>query len=215
MLKKLRELNPTLRLYDVTDPAFAPYGRILHMDVSEIIAQAQKLEKPENGSSYLPSVPAFEALKIADEIKQAVFGTLDTQVGYCYGYSNTLNATEWHFSSELNIAVTPLVLILGLRSDIKDGKMNAADMKAFYLPAGTAVEVYATTTHFCPCQVEPDGFGCVVALPQGTNTPLEGAVSDRFLFRRNKWIIAHEENSGLIERGVLPGIYGENYKIKY
>ena len=215
MLKKLQELNPTLRLYDVTDPAFAPYGRVLQMDVSEITAEAEKLEKPANGSTYLLSVPAFEALQIADEIKNAVFGTLDTQVGYCYGYSDTLNATEWHFSSELNIAVTPLVLILGQRADIKAGKLDSADMKAFYLPAGTVVEVYATATHFCPCQVQESGFGCVVALPKGTNTPLETPTADPLLFRRNKWLLAHEQNEGLIARGAVAGIFGENYKIKF
>lgn len=214
MLKRLQELNPTLRLYDVTDEAFAPYGRVLSMDVGDITTEASKMGMPESGSVYLPSVAAFEALAIADEIRETVFGTLDTQLGYCYGYCDMLGATEWHCSSELNIAVTPLVLILGLRSDIKDGKMNSADMKAFYLPAGTVVEVYATTTHFCPCQTEAQGFGCVVGLPKGTNTPLASGGNDPLLFRRNKWLLAHEDNAAIIERGAVAGIYGENYQIK-
>ena len=88
-------------------------------------------------------------------------------------------------------------------------------MKAFYVPAGTLIEVYATTLHFCPCQVSDAGFGCVVALPLGTNVPLDYAVSDPLLFRKNKWILAHEENQTLIDRGVVAGVYGVNYKINY
>lgn len=77
------------------------------------------------------------------------------------------------------------------------------------------VEVYATSLHFCPCQVSDEGFGCVVALPKGTNVPLEEAAEDPLLFRKNKWIIAHAENEGLIQRGVIPGIIGPDYKIEY
>jgi hypothetical protein len=63
--------------------------------------------------------------------------------------------------------------------------------------------------------VSDSGFGCVVALPTGTNTPLEGAVADKLLFRKNKWIVAHNENSALIQRGVAAGICGKNFEIKY
>jgi hypothetical protein len=35
------------------------------------------------------------------------------------------------------------------------------------------------------------------------------------LFRKNKWLIAHEANQGLIEKGVTSGIVGVNYEIKY
>jgi len=216
MLKKLQELNPTLKIFDVASDEFSEYGRIIAgMDTCEIIRVAEGIRRPSFGSEYLPSVKEFEELGIYSEIKEKVFGTLDTQVGYCHGYSDTLGATEWHHSSEFNIAITPLVLILAKRSDIKDGKLDSSLMKAFYLPAGTAVEVYATTTHFCPCQVTDGGFGCVVALPQGTNVPLTEKCQDPLLFRRNKWIICHNENTSLIERGVVAGIYGENYKINY
>ena len=216
MLESLILKNPTLKLYSVDSEQFSEYGRVIeNIDPTEIIAEAEKIAMPENGSVYLPSVAEFEALPVAEDIKNIGFGTLDTQVGYCYGYSNVLGATEWHYSSEINIAITPLVLILGKRSDIRDGKMDSASMKAFYLPRGCVVEVYATSTHFCPCQVEVGGFGCVVALPRGTNTPLDREYGDKLLFRKNKWIICHEENEALINRGVVAGIYGENYKINY
>lgn len=216
MLDRLKKLNENVKLFDVYSEEFSEYGRVLNdVDVSELIREAQRLEFPESGSVYLASVDTLEATEAAERIKELVFGTLDTQIGYCYGYSNMLNAAEWHFSSELNVAVTPLVLILGKRSDIKNGRLCSGDMKAFYVPAGAVIEVYATTLHFCPCQVSDGGFGCIVGLPTATNTPLDAPVDDKLLFRKNKWILAHEQNSALIERGVVAGIYGENYKINY
>ena len=186
MLAKLKELNPTLALYDVTDPAFAAYGRIVDMDTSDILRVADAMERPTNGAAYLASVPEFKALSIHSEIRERIFGTLATQTGYCHGRNSVLNATEWHHSSELNIAVTPIVLILGKRADFKDGVMDSADMKAFYLPRGVAVEVYADSTHYCAIQVSDEGFGAVVSLPKDTNTPLEEEVSDPLLFAKNK-----------------------------
>lgn len=216
MLEKLKKLNPEIELYDVSNKEFAPFGRIIKsLDATEIIETAKKIPNPESGSSYLPSVEDFEVLKIASEIENELFGSLPTQIGYCWGHSNFLNATEWHTSSEFNIAVTPLVLILGHIWDIEDGKIDSSKFKAFYLPAGTVVEVYATSLHFCPCEVSKDGFGCVVGLPTGTNTDLTVKKDDPMLFRKNKWIIAHVDNEALKNKGVVAGITGTNYEIKY
>jgi len=216
MLQWLREKNPDIEIISVESEAFAPYGRVIRdLDTADIIKAAKEIENPSEGSSYLPTVEAFEQLPVAKTIQNRFFGTLPAQVGYCWGHSNFLNATEWHTSSEINIAVTPLVLLLGHIWQIQDGKIDSSDFRAFYLPAGTAVEVYATSLHFCPCEVEAGGFGCVVALPAGTNTNLEEAVEDKLLFRKNKWIICCEDNQDLIQRGVVSGITGCNYEIKY
>lgn len=216
MLNILKEKNPYIKLYSVNDSEFKTFGRVItDLDTSEIIAAAEKIERPEAGSAYSPREESFERLQIADQIKKEFFGTLPTQIGYCHGHNSLLNAAEWHFSSEINIAVTPLVLILGHVWDIENGKIDSSSFKAFYLPKGTAAEVYATTLHFCPCETEKSGFGCVVGLPLGTNTPLEEEADNPLLFRRNKWIIAHVENSSLISKGVVSGITGKNFEIKY
>ena len=216
MIENLKKLNPDIKLYDVNSPEFAVFGRIIKsIDVAEITSVAKQIANPENGSSYQPKVEAFEKLDIAETIKIEFFGSMPTQIGYCSGHNNFLNATEWHTSSEINIAITPLVLILGHIWDIKDGKIDSSDFKAFYLPEGTAVEVYSTSLHFCPCEVEKSGFGCVVGLPQGTNTDLDIIPDNKMLFRKNKWIIAHVDNKALIDRGVVAGITGTNYEIKY
>ena len=216
MLNNLKLKNPDIKLYSVNSEEFKTFGRVITgLDTSEIIKAAEKISRPALGSAYTPSEESFEKLVIADEIKTKYFGTLPTQIGYCHGHNSLLNAAEWHMSSEINIAVTPLVLILGHIWDIENEKTDSSKFTAFYLPAGTVAEVYSTTLHFCPCEVENGGFGCIVGLPLGTNTPLETEASDPLLFRKNKWLIAHNDNKALISRGVLPGISGENFKINY
>ena len=216
MLNYLKEKNKDLALYDIYSEEFSEYGRVISdIDVSQTLAAAKHIPLPKEGTVYLPSVPQLEACDEKKQISDRIFGTLDVQIGYCCGYSSMLNAAEWHFSSELNVAITPLVLILGKRSDIRNGWIDSGVMKAFYVPEGAAIEIYATTLHFCPCQISDSGFGCVVGLPTGTNTPLDECSEDPLLFRKNKWILAHRENEALISRGVVPGINGENYKIEY
>lgn len=215
MLKKLQEANDDLPVYGVDSAEFAAYGRVLALDTQEIVAAGKAVGMPEQGVRYVPSLDVFEKLPIAEELRRELFGTLPIQVGYCYGYNSYMNATEWHTASEINIAVTPVVLILGLRSDVKENRLDSATMKAFYLPQGTAVEVYATSTHYTPCQAEYGGFGCVVALPKGTNLQLNETCKDPLLTAQNKWLLAHEGNETLLARGCFPGLYGKNYKINY
>ena len=216
MLENLKAKNPEIEFYSVEDVAFAPYGRVVRdFDASAILAAAKEIPLPADGASYVATEPTFESLETAAHIRDRFYGELPTQVGYCWGYNTMLNATEWHTSSEINIAVTPLVLLLGHLWDVKDGKINSSKFKAFYVPAGSVLEVYATSLHYCPCQAQDSGFGCVVALPAHTNTPMERSAEERLLFQKNKWLIAHEDNAGLIGKGVFGGISGINFTIKY
>ncbi len=201
-----------MKIYSITDPEFLDYGVILDVDVSEILAVAEKIAMPESGSAYELSRPEFEELDIAKEIELKYFGGIKTQTGYCYGKSNRMDALEWHKNSEINIAVTDMILLLGKVQDVKDGRYDSANVKAFKVPKGAVIEVYATTMHFCPINTEESGFGCVVILPVGTNTVLQQKSPDKLLFKTNKWLIAHEDNTALIEKGVHPGIYGENFE---
>ncbi len=214
MLETLKKLNPKINFFSVNDAEFNTYGRKISLDTDEIIKVAEGIALPDAGSKYEPAMPSFETLPVAKEITQEYFGQLDAQIGYCWGYSNRLNALEWHTSSEINIAVTDIVLILARRQDLVDNKMDSADTKAFYLPKGTAVEVYGDTLHFCPCMVAASGFGCVVALPRGTNTPLQGR-QQGLLWAKNKWLIAHNDNAPLLARGAVAGISGENFEVNF
>ena len=202
-----------MKIYRITDKEFKDFGAVVDVDATEIISVAEKIELPAEGAVYELSREDFEATDFAKAIERKVFGEIKTQNGYCYGHSNMLNALEWHKNSEVNVAVTDMILLLGKVQDIEDGKYDSAKVKAFEVKKGEVIEVYATTMHFCPIETSAGGFGCVVILPVGTNTVLDEPSTDEFLFKKNKWIMAHNDNADLISKGVKPGIYGENYKL--
>ena len=203
-----------MKIYSVTDSEFARFGRVIDIDTAEIVKVGENFYMPKDGSKYVAAVLEFEILDIMRKIKNDCFGGLDTQLGYCYGHNSSLNALEWHKCSEINIGVTELILLLGDLRDLEDGnRFSSENVRAFRLKKGQAIEVYATTLHFCPIETEKSGFGCVVGLLKGTNTDLEEKSDDRLLFRKNKWLIAHEDNAALLEKGVFGGIYGENYTL--
>ncbi len=215
MLNKLKELNPDIKIYSIRDEEFKKYGYVLDIDTDEIVQACNELGLPDDGSSYSLSVDKLENLKCSKLLREKAFGGCETQIGLCCGYNSYMNALEFHKSSEINVATTPLVLILGLQYEMKGGEYSSDKIKAFYLEKGDAVEVYGTSMHFCPCQVSDDGFSCVVVLPKDTNDLLDSPTNDKLLFKKNKWLICHDKNSALIEKGVYPGIHGTNYRIKY
>ena len=138
------------------------------------------------------------------------------QIGYCNGNNYLLNAVEYHRDSEINVAVTDMILILGKEQDITpEQTYDSSKMEAFLVPAGTVIEVYATTLHYAPCNVAESGFKAVVVLPKGTNTDLDpytkATKEDEMLFARNKWLLSHPEAN--IE-GSVAGIQGENLSVR-
>lgn len=216
MLQIIKELNTNIPIYSVNDKEFLSYGRILNgYDVSEMLQECEKIKMPEVGSKYELSIPALERLDIAKKLKNDCFGELDIQVGLCWGYNKLLNGLEYHKSSEINIAVTPMLLLLGKVYEMDGLKFDSCNIKGFFVEKGQVIEVYGTSLHFCPCQVNENGFSSVVVLHKGTNELLDNVASEPLLFKKNKWLICHEKNSGLIEKGIYPGIYGENFEIRY
>lgn len=202
----------------VTDREFKKYGRVLkNYDCKEIIEKMKNTPLPSD-VIYEPSIKELEELKIYKELEHREYGGLPIQIGYCNGNNYLLNAVEYHRSSEINIAVTDIVLLLGAQQDIEeDYSYDTSKIEAFMVPAGTIIEVYATTLHYAPCNVSEDGFKCVVVLPKNTNLPLESNTEktgeDALLFARNKWLIGHKETD-LGEQGAFIGLVGKNISIK-
>jgi hypothetical protein len=215
MLEKLKKLNPDIPLYSIHDKEFSEYGKVIDFDAKEITDICNQTQMPENGSIYQAVDKRLEAASGADFLKKTLMGGLSAQIGICYGYNTKLGGLEYHNCSEINVAATPMVLILGKRNQMKGAEFSSDDAVAFYLDKGDTVEIFATSLHFCPCQISNSGFCSVVVLSEGTNTDLDFDNTDRLLFRKNKWIICHDENDALIQKGVYPGIHGVNYEIKY
>lgn len=204
-----------MNIQKVTDASFGKYGKVLSdYDLSRLLKEMEHTPLPKD-VIYVPSVEELEALPVASDFQRRAYGGLPIQIGYCNGDNHKLNALEYHRSSEINVAVTDLILLIGRQQDIEaDYSYDTGRVEAFLVPAGTAIEVYATTLHYAPCTAAEGGFRCVVILPAGTNTELTFAPGedgeDRLITAKNKWLIAHEDAK--IE-GAFCGLKGENLSV--
>ena len=206
-----------MKLYSVSDPAFRPYGKVLEgYDTTALVAAMQTVPMPASGTAYEPSIDALEACGIFDEMRDRAYGGMPIQIGMCWGYNTKLNCLEYHRDSEVNVGETDFVLLLAKEDEIEDGMLDTAKVKAFRVPAGVAVEVYATTLHYAPCQTAETGFRVAVVLPKGTNTEKPAFEpkneEDTWMTARNKWLLAHPDSSEAAS-GAYIGLTGENIDI--
>ena len=109
------------------------------------------------------------------------------------------------------------ILLLARQDEICDGVLDTAKVKAFWVPAGTLIECYATTLHYAPCHTDPNkGFQVLIALPKGTNTDKPAITpktpEDQLLWACNKWLLAHPESSEAAA-GAAVRLEGENIDI--
>lgn len=221
LLKRLNEVND-FKILSVYDREFETYGRIVEgydfSDLTEYIEH--KTQIPESGNVYVASVAELENTAVCNKLINRLYGGMDIQIGFCNGRNSTYNGFEYHKGSELNIAITDMVLVLGHTWQIRDNKFYVGDEKVFFVPAGVAIEMYQTTLHLSPCKVCDGGFKDIVVLPRGTNTPLdkkpgESCGEDALLLMKNKWVIAHKDRKPLVDQGAHIGLIGENKEVKY
>ena len=207
-----------MKIYSVYDKEFKPYGKVLGgYDTAELTCAMNRIGLPEEGTAYEPSIKSLEDCSVFDELRDRAYGGMPVQLGMCWGRNTKLNCLEYHKDSEINIGAGDFVLLLALMSDIEDGKLDTAKVKAFRAPAGAAVEVYETALHYAPCHVDAEeGFRVAVVLPRGTNTPAPEITAaneeDRLLWARNKWLLAHPE-SGEAAASAYIGLAGENINL--
>lgn len=222
MLEKLRVKNPHIHIHSVFDPEFQRFGEVL--DVSEFVPLIEYLDMhtsvPAVGNEYVPHLTDLEVVVSGSSVIHNAFGLVPLEYGYVNGNNSKLNALEFHKSSEINVCVTPLVLLLASIHDIENSAIHSSKVRAFYIPENTAIEVYSTTLHFSPCKVVDSGFKCAVILPYGTNMEFirakgnQGKYSE-FLFKTNKWLLNHPENTRMVELNAINAILGENIEIYY
>ena len=206
-----------MKIYSVSDHAFKPYGKVLTgFDTAALVAAMKTIPMPESGTAYEPGIEVLEACGIFNEMRDRAYGGMPIQIGMCWGYNTKLNCLEYHRDSEVNVGETDFVLLLAKEDEIEDGMLDTAKVKAFRVPAGTAVEVYGTTLHYAPCQTTEAGFRVAVVLPKGTNTEkpvFEAKIEeDTWLTARNKWLLAHPDSSEA-KTGAHIGLTGKNIDI--
>ena len=162
-----------MKIYSVFDPEFHAYGQIvdgMEDTVAPLLEALAKTPLPE-GTDYVPEEPLMQSLPEAQVISDHCYGGMPVQLGWCNGHNTKLNCLEYHRDSEFNLGTENFILLLAKQSDIVDGVLDTAKVKAFWAPAGALVEVYATTLHYAPCHMDAaKGFRVMVALPKLTNT---------------------------------------------
>ena len=208
-----------MKIYSVYDPQFKPYGQIvdgLAPEIDQILRQLKETPLPD-GVEYVPEDPSLQALPAAKAVSDHLFGGMPVQLGWCNGHNTRLNCLEYHRDSEFNLGTENFILLLARQEEIADGVLDTAKVKAFWVPAGTMVECYATTLHYAPCHADVEkGFRVLVALPKYTNTDKPEIApktwEDRLLWARNKWLLAHAEASEAAD-GAYIGLTGENIDI--
>ena len=208
-----------MKIYSVFAPEFKPYGQVvdgMEETVQEILDVLK--DAPQGaGVDYVPEYEPLQELPAMVEISEHCYGGMPVQLGWCNGHNTRLNCLEYHRDSEFNLGTEDFILLLAKQDEIESGVLNTAKVKAFKVPAGTLVEVYATTLHYAPCHCDASkGFRVLVALPQRTNTD-KPAISnksseDKRLWARNKWLLAHPDSSEA-QQGAHIGLVGENIDI--
>ena len=205
-----------MEIKKITDPAFLKYGRVIRdIDLTELVAAMADTPCPED-TVYVASDAKLESLPVCKTLSDVYYGEMPIQIGYCNGHNKKLNAFEYHRDSELNIAQSDAVLILGLRADVtEDMTYDTSKAEAFLVPAGCGVEVFATTLHYAPANPGEEGFRVAIVLPRGTNFDLTtahgGSGEDGHLTAVNKWLLGHPE--GGLGEGAPLGLIGENLSI--
>lgn len=208
-----------MKIYSVSDPEFRAYGQIVDgmEDTVREILNVLKDAPQGSGVDYVPEYAPLQELPAMVEISEHCYGGMPVQLGWCNGHNTKLNCLEYHRDSEFNLGTEDFILLLAKQDEIEDGVLDTGKVKAFKVPAGVLVEVYATTLHYAPCHCdESKGFRVLVALPQGTNMDkpvISGKTTeDKRLWARNKWLLAHPESSEA-KQGAYIGLAGKNIDI--
>ncbi|MBO6159728.1 MAG: DUF4867 family protein [Firmicutes bacterium] len=208
-----------MHIYQVTDPQFAPYGQVVEgFDTKNLVEALAKTTQPAEGTAYVPSEPILEALEEKKFAEDHLYGGMPVQLGWCNGFNTKLNCLEYHRDSEFNLGTEDFILLLAKEGEIENGQLDTAKVKAFRVPAGVLVEVFASTLHYAPCHTDPaKGFRVMVALPAKTNTEMPEnfvpvTTEDQKLWARNKWLLAHAESKEAA-KGAYVGLAGENIDI--
>jgi hypothetical protein len=209
-----------MKIKSVFGHSFERYGKVLTgYDVKELLSKLDSTtEKPKDKVIYTPGDAGLESLPVAKQFSTNAYGGMPIQAGFCNGRGSALNAEEYHKCSEVNYSTTGLVLLLALPGDVHDRILDSRDVRGFYLPPHTLIEIHPRVLHFAPCRIKDSGFNCLVVLERGTNEPLDSVDpsapgEEGLLWMRNKWLLCHPD-SPQAQKGAFVGIAGENLTLR-
>lgn len=219
MLEQLKQMNSNLQIFTTKDKEFQQYGRSLDIDATSLIdylsSQTEKDEiKNAAKASYVTDREDLHDFVCIPQIQKDIFGYLPIQTGVVKGRNQSLTGTEFHQGSEVNVAVTDCLLVLGNKYDMIDNTIDVSQMDVFYVEKGEVLEIYPTTLHYTPIEANNEGFSLVVILIEGTNTDIDFE-KNSMLCKKNKWYVCHSSQTAKIEQGFRVGLTGDLLTIKY
>lgn len=217
-----------MKYYEVTDPLFAQYGRIITGIDTEPICDVLRTLPLNDGMTYVASEPQLEALEAYSFFQNHVFAGMPIQMGYVTGKNSRLDCLEHHMCSEIIMDTEDVIMLLARRSDIEyvddaqsafgvKMRLDTSNVVAFAVPAGCVVELYNSTLHFAPCGIsESHEYRGLVVLSQGTNTERPTihpqSVEDETIWAKDNWLLAHPQ-SVAASQGAYVGLVGDNIDI--
>lgn len=207
-----------MKILPVTDPSFRNYGQILTgYDLGPMLDMLESVTPLPEGTVYQPEQAELMALPAAGELSKRAYGGMPIQIGWCNGHNTKLNCLEYHRDSELDVGTRDFILLVAKREEMENGRLDTGKVRAYFCPAGTMVELYATTLHYAPCSARKgEGFKVAIVLPKGTNGSRPdirpGNAEDEILWASNKWLLAHA-GSGEAAQGAPVRLDGENIDI--
>lgn len=219
MLNELRKLNSEIKLYTTDDKEFCKYGRVINIDNDNIVdyfssKKEQNEIKNSVKSNYITHIPNLPFDPNIEKIKHDIFGELPIQVGIVKGRNQSLTGTEYHQGSEVNIAITDCILVLGSKYDMINETIDISQMEIFYIKKGQTIEIYSSTLHYTPIETNTNGFSMLVILLEGTNTDIEFK-NGEMLCKKNKWYVCHPSQTEKIKLGFKVGLTGDLLTLFY
>jgi hypothetical protein len=223
LLQRLNNLNHGLTILPLDDKSFLRYGRVYkNLKVDGYLDYLDKHARPSEDVYYEGDIVGtqFNREEFLPIINSVFGGMGDVQVGMCHGKNKKLNALEYHKGSEVLITGTDMVILMGHADDIDwpQGTFDTSKVQAYLVPRGTIYEIAAKVLHFAPAHInEDEGFKLVVFLPRGTNDALDFTPTSEgeeiLLLGKNKWFLAHAEDTGSVAMGAHIGLTGKNITV--
>lgn len=129
------------------------------------------------------------------------------EVGTCSGQNLKLTGVEYHQGSETIIAITDCILILGRLQDVDKYTYDTSLMEYFYIHEGECLELYSTTLHYAPCQIDQTGFAIICILVRDTNKECLPSCNPT-LFKYNKFVINYPSQIDSFGVNAVPRLQG-------
>lgn len=216
-LIEFQKNNPTYKIIPVSDPSFAQYGAVYSSYDLDSIGKIMETIPNPSGTKYIENIPELTKDQTIQSIARDLFAGMPVSVGATIGHSIEFTAFEYHQSSEVNIMMDDVIMVLAKRQILEQfGTIDPnTEAKMFYVPKNTVIELYNDTLHYTPLEVYKTGYKVIVMVVSGTNDKLpEGFhTSNPRVVKKGKFQVVHPTRQDKIDLGYQVALEGNVIKV--